>query len=441
VLAVQLERLIHGDLALLVIAEPPRHGKSEMVSRLLPAYYLYLWPKRWVGLSSYGADLAEALSRKARDYFVGQRNENTASAARWETAAGGGMWATGVGGAATGKGGHLLVCDDPVKDASEAESLLIRQRNKDWWDATWFTRREPPHRSALLTMTRWHFDDVAGHVLTTWVPAMAEDGVHIIHLPALAEDREAVEALYPNGVTIEPDWRQPGEPLCPERFTTEALAQIRGGTTDYYWSALYQQRPVPRGGGMFPRERVEFVGAAPAEAVSRVRYWDKAGTAGGGAYTAGVLLSVARTGLVTVEHVVRGQWAEFDRENIIKQTALLDGRSVLVAVEQEPGSSGQDSVNATIRNLAGFKVRADRVTGDKTLRAEPLAAQWQAGNVRLVEGDWTSAFLSEAETFPAGSFRDQIDAAGGAYRTALDLVGKRPLVAPIVSPRYPVFAV
>ena len=86
-----------------------------------------------------------------------------------------------------------------------------------------------------------------------------------------------------------------------------------------------------------------------------------------------------------------------------------------IGVEQEPGSGGKDIAEATIRNLAGYSVFADRVTGSKQLRAEPFAAQVQGGNVSLVAGDWVRDFLDEAESFPNGKFKDQIDAASGAF--------------------------
>jgi predicted phage terminase large subunit-like protein len=110
---------------------------------------------------------------------------------------------------------------------------------------------------------------------------------------------------------------------------------------------------------------------------------------------------------------------------VIKSTAQEDsalGR-VETWVEQEPGSGGKESAEATIKNLAGHIVRADRVTGSKEVRAEPFAAQAEAGNVLLVRGDWNRPFVDELTVFPSGRYRDQVDAASGAFNK-LALVGQ-----------------
>ena len=125
---------------------PPRYGKSELVSRLLPAYYLDRWPDRAVGLASYGHDLAGDLSAVARNNYAmvhsmphGQRR----SIRRWETGRGGEMWASGVGGGITGRGYDLGIIDDPVKDATEALSETHRRRLRDWYETVWETRITP----------------------------------------------------------------------------------------------------------------------------------------------------------------------------------------------------------------------------------------------------------------------------------------------------------
>ena len=146
-----------------------------------------------------------------------------------------------------------------------------------------------------------------------------------------------------------------------------------------------------------------------------VRSWDKAGTAGGGAYTAGVLMHKLRDGRYVIEDVIRAQLGALDREKRIRQTAEVDGYRTKIVIEQEPGSGGKESAQSTIRMLSGYNVTADRVTGDKETRAEPYAAQVQGGNVMLVRGGWNRPFLDEHESFPAGRYKDQVDAAAGAF--------------------------
>jgi len=146
-----------------------------------------------------------------------------------------------------------------------------------------------------------------------------------------------------------------------------------------------------------------------------VRYWDKAGTDGGGAYTAGVLMGRDKDGVYYVLDVVRGQWGAAERERVIKQTAQTDGKRVHIWIEQEPGSGGKESAEATIRNLSGFRIFSERATGDKAVRAEPYAVQVEAGNIKVVSAEWNQAFIDEHKTFPVGKYKDQIDASGGAF--------------------------
>lgn len=159
---------------------------------------------------------------------------------------------------------------------------------------------------------------------------------------------------------------------------------------------------------------------AKGEITGVVRYFDKAGTAGAGKYTAGVLMLRLRSGVFVVADVVRGQWAASDRETAIKQTAMADrekyGTLARIWVEQEPGSGGKESAENTIMNLAGFSVRAERVTGDKLTRANPLASQVQAGNVRVLQRAWTEDYLAEMHRFDgATGVMDQVDASSGAF--------------------------
>ena len=146
-----------------------------------------------------------------------------------------------------------------------------------------------------------------------------------------------------------------------------------------------------------------------------MRYWDKAATEGGGARSAGVLIARTDRGLYYVEDVVCGQWSALKREQIMRATAERDGREVAIWTEQEPGSGGKESAEASVRNLAGFSVHTDRVSGSKCERAAPLAAQCEAGNVKIVRGAWNQGYLEELCSFPLGSFADQVDASSGAF--------------------------
>ena len=424
-----LQRVADGAIDRLMIFEPPRHFKSETVSRLFTAYYLMCHPERWVGLNSYAAQLAYTLSRNARDYYKragGKLNPGKTGVEQWETAQGGGLWAAGVGGPITGLGFHLGIVDDPIKNAEEAASPTVREKQRDWYRSTFYTR-QAPGAAIIMIQTRWHEDDLSGWLLSE---EGGEDDLpehwHIVNLPALAEAPHE----FPATCTVEPDERAEGEALCPERYPAERLRRIERRVGSYFFGALYQQRPTALEGGLFKRGWFDIVQAAPAQA-RRVRYWDKA-AATGGDYTAGVRIAEA-AGIYYVEDVQRGRWTPGERERIIRQTAELDAAAVGhvdIWIEQEPGSGGLESAQASIRNLAGFSVHAERPTGDKAVRAEPLAAQAEAGNVLLLQGAWNAAYIDELCSFPYGAHDDQVDASSGAFgrlagkgRTSIDFVG------------------
>ena len=171
---------------------------------------------------------------------------------------------------------------------------------------------------------------------------------------------------------------------------------------------------------MFKVERIELVHTVPSKRVKTVRSWDKAGTEAGGAFTAGVKMSLLENGMICIENCVRGQWSAFNREKNIKDIAQLDGKGTIILIEQEPGSGGKESAENTVRNLMGWIVRLDRPSGDKALRADPLSSQVEGGNVCMLIGDWNQDYKEEMRHFPASKYKDQIDAtsAGFNYLTA-----------------------
>lgn len=317
----------------------------------------------------------------------------------------GGFRNTTVNGPVTGETLGLGVIDDPVKGREAANSPAIREKTWNWFTDDFFTRFSED-AGFLLIMTPWHVDDV-GQRMVDHFPDM-----RLLKFPAVAEHDE--------------EHRAKGEALFPDHKSLGFLAERRAVMTAASWEAIYQANPIVTGGGTFPIERFGLVDLPPpANEIERaVRYWDKAGTADGGAFTAGVMMVRLADGRFCVADVERGQWDAFTREKIIKDTVQADaakyGKKLATWVEQEPGSGGKESAQRTIANLAGHVVKADRVTGDKETRAEPYAAQVQGGNVLLVRGKWVRAFLDEHEAFPNGKYKDQVDAAAGGFVRVTD---------------------
>ena len=177
------------------------------------------------------------------------------------------------------------------------------------------------------------------------------------------------------------------------------------------------QNHIIAGGEMFKTDNFSVIDRVPTpyDIAQMVRYWDKAGTEGGGAYTVGVKMCKLTNGKFVVLDVKRGQWSSEKRERIMKQCAEADGQACKVYVEQEPGSGGKESAEATVKNLAGFAVYKDRPTGDKVFRADPYSVQVNEGNVTLLHGAWNDDYVSELKDFPFSKYKDQTDGSSGAF--------------------------
>lgn len=416
-LAGVLIRVANGELNRVMIFAPPRHGKSEELSRLFSAYYLSLFPDRWVGINSYAADLAYTLSRSARANYLSTGNEVRDSAAavkHWETTEGGGLWAAGVGGPITGKGFHLGIIDDPLKNAEEAASETVNQSQRDWYSSTFYTREEPGG-AIVIMMTRWNQLDLCGWLLSQEAEEEEPERWHVVSFEAVKED-DPIEV--PPTCTLEADDREVGEALCPERYSLEKLKKIGKRIGNYFWNALYRQRPTPREGGMFKLSQLPIVDASPVEA-KRVRYWDLGGSDSTKAdYSVGCLMA-EKDGIYYIEDVHRGQWSPAERNAQIRSTAEEDEKrlgegKVALWIEKVPGLA-VEAIDNLVRYLAGYAVRTEMAKSDKVTRADPLASQCEAGNVRIVKGAWNVSFRNELTAFPHGPKDDQVDAATGAF--------------------------
>ncbi len=172
-------------------------------------------------------------------------------------------------------------------------------------------------------------------------------------------------------------------------------------------------------GTVFDRAWLKIIDALPIDLIGLVRYWDRAATIGAGDWTVGLLMAIMSNKQVIIVEVIRGQWSAGDVEQVILQTAEMDGerygKLLQIGIEQEGGSSGKESAARITRLLAGYAVFTESPTGSKLQRALPFAAQCQAGNVALLRGAWNSAYIEELVGFPEGSHDDQVDTSSGAF--------------------------
>lgn len=417
------EEWVAGLAPVLVLMAPPQHGKSRQVIDFISwasghqpdTKSIYAAYSDQLGMVANGIIQRAYASEKWRAVFdlnllnlEGRRGSGGKANSDVIEHYGhlGSFRNTTVNGQITGMGLNLGVIDDPMKGRAEANSLVIRDKTWNWFTDDFFSRFAE-EAGMIMMMTRWHLDDPVGRFIEKFPNAK------VLRFPAIGKWDDITEEW------IATEFEQ-GTALFPEFKSKKFLAKRKKLYTASSWSSLYQQHPVVAGGGEFPIEKFKVVREVPIKEVVRsCRYWDKAGTEGhaAGAYTCGVLMHLLQDGTTLIEDVIRGHWSALPREARIRQTAELDNRNRLVEtyVEQEPGSGGKESAEATVRSLRGYKVFADRATGKKEIRCEPYAAQVQAGNVAVLKADWNKPFWDEHEMWPNGKTKDQVDAAGAAF--------------------------
>ena len=417
--------MIAGKRPVMVIQAPPQHGKTEQVTDFI-AWCAGMQPNWRTIFGSYSEELGVKVNLSLQRIYDSDRYKNvfeftklndtnqSTTSARWlrnstileYVGYNGSFRNTTVMGQINGMGLDLGVIDDPMKGRAEAQSKTIRDKTWSWMTDDFFGRFSD-QAGLLMIMTRWHLDDPLGR----WIEHFPN--TRVLRYPAIALKNER--------------YRKKGEALFPEMKPLEFLAQRKQVLTQAGWQSIYQQTPIAAGGDTFPTERFKVISSFDRSNVrNSIRYVDKASSDQSGDYTAAVLMHDLRDGTTVVEDCLRGQWPVSERESRLMQAAEADKKickRYSIWFEQEPGSGGKESAEASVRRYKKFGAFADKVTGAKEVRAEPYAAQVQNGNVSLVAGSWNRAFLDEHEQFPVGTHDDQVDAASGAFNKLAESVG------------------
>lgn len=333
-----------------------------------------------------------------------------------------GFWyASSIEGGGTGHRADFRLIDDPLR-AKDADSPTKRYNANLFMAETLPTRGTDADSAVVMIAQRLHQDDPTGRVLAEelgyehmCLPMEFEaDHPHLWHgfdFPGASEHMR------------EGDWRkEDGELLCPERFSREEVEDqkkdLRSVGGDYAVAGQFQQRPVARGGGLFPEKYVQIMKSRPTEdqVVSRVRGWDLAASDNNrAAYTVGVLLARLNDGRILVEHVKRLRAGPAEVKEAILAAAKRDGSAVRQDLPQDPGQAGKGQKADLAALLDGYNVRFSRESGSKELRAVPFAAQWEAGNVWILDAEWNAEYIRELVVFPQGKFLDQVDASSRAH--------------------------
>jgi predicted phage terminase large subunit-like protein len=435
-ICVRLERFMRdvedGRNPRLMLQMPPRHGKSTIASQEFPAWVLGHHPEWEIMGCSYAESLALDFSRNVRerlrdpeyhvlfkDTRIDRENQN---AQGWKTTKKGGFLPAGVGGAITGKGAHILIIDDPVKNSQEAESETTRESISNWYDSTAYTRLAPGG-GVLIIQTRWHLDDLSGR-LEYKMREGDGDVFEIVRYPATAVEDEK--------------WRKKGDPLHEARYDANQLTMIRKAVGERTWSALYQQNPVPDEGAAFQQSMIQYYRAdeLPDE-LTKVTTWDLA--------IGQKEVNDRTVGLTWGKDIIGEYWfvdcrrGHFDAMEIVDEIcdSFVKHKPILVGIEKDKVGQAVGSFLDTeieSRELYGLYIEelSPAREGNKLHRCRSLQGLMRRGKVHLPHPDdapWVYEFVSELMQFPYGRRDDHVD---GAAWLAL-LASQTP--APIASYR------
>jgi predicted phage terminase large subunit-like protein len=402
-LSQKLQALHKRKIRRLMVSMPPRHGKSLMLDVYLPLWWLAQHPEDSVILASYGETFARGFGGKVRDLVIEHGdslnlvvNKDKTAADDWQLTTGGGMVCVGVGGSITGRGANLLVIDDPVKNEEEAMSPTYREKMWDWWQATSQTRLEP-NAVVVIVATRWHQDDLLGRI----EDSDEENDWEIIRLPALAEDND-------------PLGRAKDEPLWPERFFDDPLYESKQrNMSPYWWSALYQQRPTPEGGGIIKRDDFEFFHTQPEMFDQMMQSWDLALKDNQtNDYSVGQVWGRKGANLYLLNQV-RGHYSLSKIQTYMKQFAAQYPQALAKIVEDSAmGPAIKQTLTHEVPGIIPFTAK-----GTKRSRLDAIEPVFRSHNIFVPTREdgstprWVWDFIEELVQFPKGANDDQVDAA------------------------------
>lgn len=413
-----LERVASGETRRAMVHFPPQHGKSELASKRFPAWVLGRNPNETIIAASYGGELAKDNSRevkrimaadKYRELFPNVRpaglqdQDLPSSLTRWQavvdTARGpepAGTYAcSGVGGVITGRGGTLLILDDPIKNQEQADSEAYREHAWTWWQTVFLTRARGDETRILVICTRWHEDDVAARILEQG----RKEGVawDVLSLPAVLD--EEPHELDPRGQ---------GDPLWPQQFSAAHLEETRKSIETRRWESLYQQRPTAPGGNIFKDNWWQEYDEPPD--LDRAAFvwtsWDCTFKERGTSWVVGMALALV-AGRFYVLDVRRGRWGF--RKTCEEMKALARAWPQATEHVVEDKANGPAILDALADELPGLVPYSPK--GSKTARAWTLEPMARNGRIWIQRNAaWAPKFKAEFRQFPRGKDDDQVDA-------------------------------
>lgn len=423
-----IEKYGDRDFKIVIITVPPRHGKSQQASIDFPAWYLGRNPKNEIITASYSAELSQDFGSKTREKVESEENclifpgvrlkADEKAKSKWrveilnETTekwkSGGSYTSVGVGGPITGRGANILLIDDPIKNREEAESQLMRDKVWNWFTSTAFTRLEKGG-VAVIILTRWHKDDLAGRILNH---PDYRGRVKLIKFPAIAEK--------------EGKHRKQGEALWPEKYDLEALDEIKTVVGPYDWSALYQGNPVNKEDQEFKGEWIKYIDEEELEYMNTRKF-----------LTVDTAMSKREgadyTGFCDNEINQENYWhlrawrQRLNPEELVNTlfTLYLKRKYEKIGIEKTTYTVGlKPYIDSEQRKRGIFLpiVELGHKQISKEIRIRGLIPRYASGSVFHVKGQ-CGALEEEQMAFPQGRFDDVLD--GTAYQDQMEVSGVR----------------
>ena len=468
VFAAKVEKFYHDVMAgkqpRLMVFVPPRHGKSEIISRSFPAWALGQNPELEIIMASHTLELPKEFSKVNRERMMDEAyhslfpetrlDPNSTNAEYWKTTRKGSVKAAGVGGGLSGFGGDIFIIDDPIKDFEDAQSETIRKTVKNWY-TTVADNRLSPESGVIVVQTRWHDDDLAGWRLRIAEELKAEgvlddeiEDWDVVSFPAISECDEYLDTEYdiyhepgPGRILI----RRENEALHPARYNYKKLMRKKRAMPSQQWSALFQQKPVPDSGEFFTKDDFVFYDSVPVLHQYPVYFaWDLAvGEKKTNDWTVGLC------GVVIPQDGVNTLWIlDMFRKRVRDLELYAAVVNMYLKYKQNAARIGMEygqlflSVERPI--LAEFRKRGItpswdrdlRPVNDKRVRATPARGWMQHHRIKWPRHtNWMSTVESELLRFDAGVNDDIVDALAWLVR----MVEKIPVVEHHTKHRRPGF--
>lgn len=474
----------------LMLLMPPRHGKSELASKMFPPWHLGRHPEHEVIACSYNISLAMGFSKKIKmimddpayqSVFQTRLDPNNRSTEEWTIQGDtGGYVAAGVGGGITGKGAHVLIIDDPIKNAEEADSITTRDSIWDWYGSTAYTRLAPG-AGVLIIQTWWHDDDLAGRIQQAMEAGKGDDDVdhfEIIKYPAIAEASEFIDTETDEIVRVQMDQegkdiftslmafsgaksedhakaladiaiekarasgvatqnlkflRFEGACLHEERYDIRKLRKIKATIAGRHWAALFQQNPVPEDGAFFSKDMFKRAPLPFTKNYNVQIAWDFAiGIKKHNDYTVGTVALQDDKDILHIADQVSMKTNDTD----FLIGAILDlaqkwyHPSLILGFEDgQIWKTLESSLMKACRARKFYpRIQVLPPLTDKEVRASPLKGRMQAGMVSFNDkGDWYEPCRNEMLRFPAGVHDDRVDSAAWVAQIAIGRTPPRPV--------------